>query len=436
MINLKNNIKKINGYILLNGGQLYDSYTGLYEKLDILIKDGLISKIDKNIKSKSEYEIIDCKNKIVTNGFVDIHSHFREPGFEYKESLYSGSISAFYGGYTRVCVMPNTDPVIDSPELVEYIINKSKELPVYIYPIGTITKGQKGIELSEIGGMVDSGAVAISDDGIAILNSQILRSALEYSKKFNIPVINHAEDLSLVNEGLMNEGINSLKLGLPGNPDISESTMVYRDLSIAQFVSGKIHVPHVSTKKSVEIIRKFKNQGFKLTSEGTPHHLSLTDCSLLDYDTNAKVAPPLRTDLDRIALIEGIKDGTIDCIATDHAPHSIDDKEKDIKHAPCGMIGLESAFGLVNKELKKEKLDIKSILDLFIKNPSNILKIPSNNIKMGELAELNIIDPDLSWVFKNKDIKSKSLNSAVIGNELVGKVLATVNKGFILQKNK
>ena len=272
MINLKNNIKKINVYILLNGGQLYDSYTGLYEKLDILIKDGLISKIDKNIKSKSEYEIIDCKNKIVTNGFVDIHSHFREPGFEYKESLYSGSISAFYGGYTLVCVMPNTDPVIDSPELVEYIINKSKELPVYIYPIGTITKGQKGIELSEIGGMVDSGAVAVSDDGIAILNSQILRSALEYSKKFNIPVINHAEDLSLVNEGLMNEGINSLKLGLPGNPDISESTMVYRDLSIAQFVSGKIHVPHVSTKKSVEIIRKFKNQGFKLTSEVTPHH--------------------------------------------------------------------------------------------------------------------------------------------------------------------
>ena len=383
-------------------------------------------------KKKTNYKVIDCKQKIITNGFVDIHSHFREPGSEYKESIYTGAMSAFYGGYTRVCTMPNTEPVIDTPELVQHVINKSKETPVYIYPIGAVTKNQKGVELSEIGEMVDSGAVAISDDGIAISNPQILRSALEYSKKYNIRVINHAEDSCLVNQGIMNESINSLKLGLPGNPDIAESTMIYRDLAIAQYVSGKIHVPHVSTEKSVEIIRNFKKQGLDVTSEVTPHHLCLTDEAMTNYDTNAKVAPPLRSKLDRQALIKGIKDGTIDCIATDHAPHSIDDKEKDIKHAPCGMIGLESAFGLVNRKLNQENIDIKFILDLFIKKPSKIINIPSNKIKEGNLAELNIIDPKLKWVLERKDIQSKSSNSAILGKKLLGKVVVTINKGLIL----
>jgi len=430
-VNLKNNIDKIEGYILLKGGKVYDSYNGSYKSHDILIKNDVINKIDRNIEKKSNYKVINCNKKIITNGFVDLHVHFREPGFEYKESISTGSKSAFFGGFTRVCTMPNTDPVIDTPELINNIVNKSKLLPVYIHPIGAVTKGQKGIELSEIGGMVKEGAVAISDDGIAISNSQVLRSALEYSKKYNIPVINHAEDLSLVNEGLMNESINSLKLGLTGNPDISESTMVFRDLSIANYVSGKIHIPHVSTKKSIEIIKQFKNEGVSVTAEVTPHHLCLTDMEMLNYDTNAKVAPPLRSETDRMALVKAVMDGTINCIATDHAPHSLDDKEKDIKNAPCGMIGLESAFGLVNKELKKEKLNIKSILDLFIKNPSEIINVNPNQIKEGEIAELNVIDPDIKWTFRRDDIKSKSFNSPIVGRKLQGKVLLTINKGYI-----
>ena len=424
------NLKKNKGTILLKSGRVYDPFINLNEKKDILIKDGLILKMSKNISKKSNYKVVDCSNNIITNGFVDLHVHFREPGFEYKETLKTGSESAFCSGFTRVCVMPNTKPVVDSPELVKYIIDKSSSLPIFIYPIGAITKGQKGKELSEIGSMVSEGAVAISDDGIPVVNAQVLRMALEYSNIFNIPVINHAEDLSLVNDGLIHEGSFSLKLGLPGNPDISESTMIYRDLSIANYISGKIHVPHVSTGKSVDIIKEFKNKGLNVTAEVTPHHLYLTDEILNDYNPNAKVAPPLRTEGDRKRLVKAIKTGTINCIASDHAPHSIEDKEKDFKHAPCGMIGLESSFGVVNKVLSSENMKIESIIDLFTINPSKIIDIKPNPIKVGEIAELNVVDPQCRWTFSETDIKSKSKNSPILGHELIGKVLLTLNKGY------
>ena len=430
-MNLKNNFKKIKGFILLRGGKIYDPYLKLNKISDILIENEVIVKIKKNIKIKSNYHVINCKDDIITNGFIDLHVHFREPGFEFKETIESGSMSAFYGGYTRVCTMPNTSPVIDNPELIHYIIDESYKTPIYIHPIGAITKNQKGLELSEIGEMVAAGAVAISDDGIPVSNSQIMRYALEYSKKFNIPVINHAEDLCLVNDGVIHEGINSLKLGLPGNPSISESSMVFRDVSIAEYVGGKLHIPHVSSKESVEIIKNYKSKGLNITAEVTPHHLSLTDDILLNYDTNAKVAPPIRTQQDKKALISAVKDGTIDCISTDHAPHSIEDKEKDFENASCGMIGLESAFGLVNKTLSESKVSLQSIINLFTINPSNILNIIPNTIKEGNQAELNIIDPILEWVFDNKHIQSKSNNSPIIGKKLKGKVLVTINKGFI-----
>jgi len=430
-MNYDNDINKIKGFILIKSGRIYDPFLKIDKVQDILIKDGTIVKISSKIPQKSNYKVLICKNEIITNGFVDLHAHFREPGFEFKETINTGSRSAFYGGYTRVCIMPNTDPVIDSPELIKYLKNKSEKLPVYLYPIGAITKGQKGKELAEIGLMVDAGAVAVSDDGIPVHNSQILRMAIEYAKKFNIPVINHAEDSFLVNHGLMNEGDNSLKLGLAGNPDISESTMIYRDLSIAEYISGSLHIPHVSSSKSVDIIKHFKAKGVKVTSEVTPHHLCLTDDILKNYDTNAKVAPPIRTKADKKALITAIKTGIIDCIATDHAPHALEDKEKDIHHAPCGMIGMESAFGLVNKTLLKAKMSTKSIIDLFTINPSNILNIKPNTIKEGNVAEINIIDPDCRWIFEKNNIKSKSINTPLIGMELVGKVVVTINKGFI-----
>ena len=431
-MNLKNNfIKKSKGFFLLKGGRLYDPFINTNSNFDILIKDGRVDKIKKKILQKDTYQVIDCKNKIITNGFIDLHSHFREPGFEYKENISSGSTAAIKGGYTRVCVMPNTDPVIDNPELVKYVIDKSKNLPIYIYPIGAITKGQKGTELAEIGMMIDSGAVAISDDGIPVSNGQVLRMALEYSCKYNIPVINHAEDLDIANSGLMHEGKNSIKLGLVGSPDISESVMVYRDLSLAKYSSGKIHVPHVSSKKSVNIIKEFKKNGLDVTAEVTPHHLCLNDDILLNYNTNAKVSPPIRSENDRISLIEGVKSGIINCIATDHAPHSIEDKDKDMKNAPCGMIGLESAFGLVNQTLKKEKISIESIINLFTINPSKVINIKPDYIKEGNLAEINIIDPEMEWSFNEEDIMSKSKNSPIIGMSLKGKVITTFNKGFI-----
>ena len=428
------NINKLKGFTLLKGGEVYDPFIGLDVKKDILLEDGLIIRISKNIKSSKNYNVIDCSNCILTNGFVDIHSHFREPGFEIKETVNSGSVAAFYGGYTRVCLMPNTSPVIDSPELVKQLINKNDSLPIYIYPIGAITKGQQGKELSEVGQMVSAGAIAISDDGIPVKNSQVFRMAVEYARKFNVPVINHAEDDCLVNSGVMNEGLQSLKLGLAGNPDIAESTMIYRDLSIAEYTSGKIHIPHVTSAKSVEIIKNFKNRGVDVTAEVTPHHLCLTEDILKNFNTNAKVAPPIRSLKDKKVLIDAVKNGYIDCIATDHAPHTIEDKEKDFNHAPCGMIGLESAFGLVCKTLLNEKVDIKSIINLFTINPCNVMNIKPSVIKVGNEAEINVIDVNCKWKFKASDIHSKSKNSPIIGMDLLGKVYATINKGYILNK--
>jgi len=428
---LSNEINKIKGSVLLKGGRIYDSFLSINKVSDILIKDGVIIKISKNIPANNNYKIIDCKKRVITNGFIDIHVHFREPGFEFKETIETGSLSAFYGGFTRVCTMPNTEPVIDTPELIKFIINASDELPIYIHPIGAITKGQKGLELAEIGEMVLAGAVAISDDGIPVKNSQIMRYALEYTKKFNIPVINHAEDCCLVNDGLMHEGETSLKLGLNGNPDISESTMIYRDLAIADYIGGKLHIPHVSSYKSLEIIKYFKDKGVNVTVEVTPHHLSLTDEVLKNFNTNAKVAPPIRSQKDKNALIKGVKSGIIDCIATDHAPHSIIDKDKDFKNASCGMIGLESAFGLVNKTLASKKCSIESIINLFTVNPSQIINIKPNTINEGNIAELNIIDPNYEWIFSEDFIQSKSSNSPLVGKKMLGKVVFTINKGYI-----
>ena len=422
------------GYILLKGGRIYDPYIKLSSNSDILIKDGFIEKISKNIISNKKYKEVNCENKIITNGFIDLHAHFREPGFELKETLKSGSRSAFYGGYTRVCTMPNTSPVIDSPELVHLLINKSETLPIYIYPIGSITKKQLGKELSEIGSMVKAGAVAISDDGLPISNAQMMRFALEYAKKFNIPVINHAEDNCLVNDGLMHEGENSLKLGLPGNPGIAESSMVFRDISIAEYIGGRLHIPHVSSYKSLEVIKYFKDKRVNVTAEVTPHHLCLTDEILLNYNTNAKVAPPIRSKKDRRALIEAVKSGLINCVATDHAPHSIEDKETDMFNSCCGMIGLESAFGLVNKCLSKEKMSIESIIDLFSFNPSKVIGIEPFHIRESNQAEINIIDTKSIWNFEINKIQSKSKNTPILGMSLEGQVIATINKGYIAFK--
>ena len=422
---------KLKKEVLLKGGQILDPLTKTNVKGDILIKDGKIKAIGK-VKSSKSAQTIDCKDLIITHGFCDVHAHFREPGREDKETLETGSMAALAGGFTRVCVMPNTNPPIDSPEVIRYIVDRSEECPIYIHPIGAITKGQEGSELTEMGAMLAEGAVAFSDDGLPVTDSSMMRNALDYATMFDIPLINHAEDLCLKKDGVMHEGIISTKLGLPSSPDLTESNMVHRDLSLTLLTGGRLHVPHVSSAKSLEHIRLSKKSNEKVTAEVTPHHLFFTDNDLQGFDTNLKVAPPIRTISDKKALIKAVKDGTLDCIATDHAPHTIEEKEGTFDLAPFGMIGLESCFGAVNRVLVKEnKLSLLSLIEMLTTRPRGIMGFNNNLFNIGTNAELTIIDPKEEWIFSKKDIHSKSSNSPFIGHNMYGRIKFTINKGHI-----
>ena len=425
-------IREEKGNILLKNGYIYDPIKDKQIVGDILVHNVTIREVGKCIPLK-KLKQIDCSGKIIAPGFIDIHAHFREPGREDKETLITGSEAAFSGGFTRVCIMPNTNPPLDSPESIRFILEKAKDLPIKIFPIGAITKGQKGLEIAEIGEMFHAGAIAISDDGIPLQNGQVMRYAIEYAKKYNIPVINHAEDLYLRNDGVMNEGALSSRLGLPGNPDISESVMVNRDLEIAEVTKGKIHIPHVSTARSVNLIRQYKKKNIDVTAEVTPHHICLSEKELSLYNTNAKVAPPLRTDQDREALIEGLMDGTIDCIATDHAPHTIEEKEMDFLHAPCGMIGLESAFGLVHTTLINKGVGTKQIIKWMTSGAAQIMGWNLNPFDINSNAEISIIDPELEWIFSESHIKSRSKNSPMLGMKFKGKVIGTISGKYIFE---
>ena len=416
--------KTLSGKWAFVNGSIYDPYKKVNIDGSIVLEDGIVIAVgDVDI---SDAQKIDCSGKIITTGFIDLHAHFRVPGREDKETLETGARSAMAGGFTRVCVMPNTDPPLDTPEAIRFIKDKAESIPIQIYPIGAITIGQKGTEIAEYGEMIKEGAVALSDDGLPVENGQVLRLALEYSSMYGVPVINHAEDVPLRNDGLMNESPLSTRLGLDGNPDISESVMVFRDLEIAEFVDGRIHIPHVSTKKSVDIIRLYKAKGVNVTAEVTPHHLGLTEDSLIDFDTNAKVAPPLRTDVDRKALIQGLKDGVITCIATDHAPHTIEDKEKDMKHSPCGMIGLESAFALSNTTLQADGFSVEDVIGWLTAGPASVLKWEINAFEVGTPAEITVIDEFSVWEMSTAHIYSKSKNSPMLGMEFKGEVVMTV----------
>ena len=422
-------INKLKQSVLLEGGTIYDPFENKKIKGSILIQNGLVKEVG-DIAAPENVTKVNCRGKLISPGFIDIHAHFREPGREDKETLATGARAAISGGFTRVCVMPNTNPPLDSPEAIRFIIEKSADLPVKIYPMGAITIGQKGLELTEVGEMVKAGAVAISDDGLPVQNGQVLRNALEYAQKYSIPVINHAEDIHLRNDGVMNESILSTKLGLPGNPDISESVMVHRDLEVAEYTGGRIHIPHVSTKRSVDLIRKYKKMGVNVTAEVTPHHIGLTEEKLWEYDTYAKVAPPLRQDSDRNALIEGLLDGTIDCIATDHAPHTIEEKEMDFIHSPCGMIGLESAFGLSYTVLINAGATTEQVIQWFTNGPSAIMGWNIVPFQVGKQAEVVIIDPKKKWEFNESDIQSRSKNSPMLGMKFTGKVELTISGKF------
>tara|TARA_B100000614_G_scaffold143899_1_gene127955 strand:+ start:2192 stop:3484 length:1293 start_codon:yes stop_codon:yes gene_type:complete len=422
-------ISKKNG-ILLKNGLIIDVTNGKSFENDILIVDGIIKKIG-DIQSNEDYYILDCKNKVITQSFVDIGTNLKTPGVGDQETLESGSVSALAGGFTKICIVSSKDNLIDSPEIVKLLTDHSKELPIAIYPMCSVTKNNDGLELTEMGLMKDKGAVAFYDDNSPLMNSQVLRYALEYSKMFNIPVMNHPEDLNLVNNGLVNESPHSNSMGLNGNPSISESIMINRDLAIANYVKGRIHIPNVTCESSIEIIKKYKKNNKLISCNTSPHYLYFNDSDLLDFNTNLKVSPPIRSNKDRLKLIDAIKSGIIDSISSNHNPHRIDDKEKDFQNAKQGVIGLETSFSVAHTILSSSNMPIEEIINLFSRNPAKIMNIKLNKIKINENSELTIIDPHKKWKFTKDNIYSKSSNSPFLNETLKGRVDYTINKNIL-----
>ena len=395
----------------------------------VLLDNGLISKIgDLNQEETSSAKEFDFSGKILVPGLFDMHVHLREPGREDEETVLTGCNSAAAGGFTGVACMPNTEPAIDTAEVVKFIKEQAARHLIDVYPVAAASLGRKGEIISPMAELVEAGAVAFSDDGVAIKTSSVLRRAFEYANMYNAPIIEHAEDESLA-DGTMNEGINSTLLGLPALPSVAEDIIVSRDILMAEYTGGRIHIAHISTKNSVNLVREAKKKGIKVTAEVTPHHFTLTDDSVKTYDTNFKMNPPLRTQTDIDAIIKGLKDGTIDCIASDHAPHSIEEKESEFQFAPNGIVGLETIVGLSFTELlHKNKISIDELIKKLSINPRKILNIPIPKIEVGALANFTIIDPDLVWTVDISKFKSKSKNSPFDKRLLTGKAIAVINR--------
>ncbi|MEJ5351302.1 MAG: dihydroorotase [Melioribacteraceae bacterium] len=423
--------------IILKQVILLNPYQNLNEKNDLLIEDGIIKKIGNLTEEDfSSSQVFDFENKYCVPGFFDMHVHLREPGREDEETIETGCNAAASGGFTEIACMPNTNPAIDSAEVVRYIKEKSKDHLVEVYPIGAATLERKGEALAPMYELVEAGAVAFSDDGNAIKSAGILRHAMEYARMLNIPIIEHCEDESLAC-GSMNEGTMSTILGLPGIPSVAEDLIVIRDILMAEFTGAKIHIAHISSKNAVEFVRQAKKKNIQVTAEATPHHFTLTEESLKTYDTNFKMSPPLRTIEDVNAIIEGLKDGTIDTIASDHAPHSIEEKEMEFIYAPNGIVGLETQLGLALSELvHKKHLTLSQLVEKFSINPRKILNIPIPLIKEGERANLTIFDKDLIWTVDISNFKSKSKNSPFDKRLLTGKSIAVINKGKMFFEDK
>lgn len=418
--------------ILLKNGHLIDPANKLDKKADILIENGMIIAVDKIDVNGFVGEVIDLEGKIVSPGWMDMHVHLREPGREDEETVESGCLAAANGGFTTVCCMPNTEPPIDSQEIIQYLKDRSNGLLVNVHPIAAITKGRKGAELAEMLELVEQGAVAISDDGDPVMSAEIMRRALEYSRMMDIPVIGHEEDKTMTQNAHMNEGLMSTRLGLRGIPSVAEEVMIARDIMLTEYTGARFHVAHISTKGAVELVRQAKANKIKVTAEATPHHFSLNDEAVVGYDTYTKMHPPLRTEEDRQAVMKGLQDGTIEVIATDHAPHSWEEKATEFIQAPFGIIGCETALGLTLTNLLHENiLDLKLLINKFVANPYRILNLDAPVLKKNRKANITIFDPEVEWTVDMKNFLSKSTNSPFIGMKLKGKPNAVINNNKI-----
>ncbi|OQY58720.1 MAG: dihydroorotase [Desulfobacteraceae bacterium 4572_88] len=420
--------------VKISGGRVIDPGT-LDGVMDILLEDGKITDIAEKIETgdvEGDIRVIDASGKIVTPGLIDMHVHFRDPGHEYKETVRTGCLAAAHGGFTGVCTMPNTDPVNDNRQITEYIIREARIANgARVWPVAAISKGLQGKQLCEYGDLRDGGAIALSDDGNPVSDSQMMRRALEYAKGFGLLIISHAEDLSLAGSGVMNEGAVATRMGLPGIPNVAESIAIMRDIALAELTDAPIHIAHVSTRESVHAIRDAKKRGIRVTAETAPHYFTLTDEAVEAYNTNAKMNPPLRSHHDREAILEGLADGTLDAIATDHAPHAIIEKEVEFDHAANGIIGLETSLPLGLKLVEKGILSLTALIEKMSVNPARILGI-DNRLKVGNPADITIMTPDQPHIVKVADFQSISRNTPFDAWSLKGKALLTMVGGNII----
>jgi len=425
--------------LLLQGGRILDPSQNIDEIGDVLLSGGVVEgvgQLGEVRRDGDELETIDCAGRVVSPGFIDVHCHLREPGREEVETIASGARAAAAGGFTAVCAMPNTDPVTDNQAAVGFILSQARRAAAArVYPIGAISIGEKGETLAEFGEMVGAGAVAVSDDGKPVESAQLMRTALEYARTFGIPVADHCEEPTLAAGGAMNEGITSARLGLRGIPAEAEEIMAIRDILLARLTGGHIHLCHMSTRGSVELIRWGKERGINVTSEVCPHHLSLTEAAVEGYNTNAKMNPPLRTQADVESLQAAVKDGTIDVIATDHAPHHYDEKEREFADAPNGIVGLETALavnltwlvhaGIIGLPLLVERMSCA---------PARLFKLPGGTLRKGALADVTVFAPDATWTVDPGDFASKGRNTPYAGQTLRGLVDLTVVDGRVIHR--
>ncbi|MCX8030790.1 MAG: dihydroorotase [Thermodesulfovibrionales bacterium] len=432
--------------IIIKNGHIIDPSQGIDSFGDVVIEKGKIKEIfllnnknnkdKKRIKKSDEVKIIDATGLYILPGLIDMHTHLREPGYEYKETIKTGTLAAIKGGFTSLCSMPNTKPVNDNNVVTTYIQKKSlEEGYCNVFPIGAITKNSQGEELAEIGSMIEAGAVAFSDDGKSLMNSLLMRRALEYCKSFNVPIISHAEDTFLSEYGVMNESSLSTSLGMRGIPSAAEEIIVARDIILSELTGSCLHIAHVSTEGSIRLIRLAKERGLNITAETCPHYFTLTEDAVLDYNTNAKVNPPLRTIKDVHAIKEALKDGTIDVIATDHAPHHIDEKNQEFDKAPFGISGLETALSLSLKLVFDGILSLSQLVEKVALIPAKILKIPKGTLKIGTDAEITIIDLNRIWKVEPSSFSTLGQNTPFAGWELKGKVIITICRGKVYEFN-
>ena len=417
--------------ILIKGGRVISPAQKFDDTCDVLIEKGKVTVIGKDLDAQGA-EVIDADGKIVTPGLVDIHVHLRDPGLEYKEDIASGTLSAVTGGFTSIACMPNTKPVNDNQSVTNYILNKVKEEGhCRVFPIASISKGLQGESMTEMGELKGLGVYGVSDDGKPVSNAQLMRRAMEYAKPFGITIVTHAEDLELVGSGVMNEGPVATELGLKGIPWVAEDAATAREIMLAEFTGAHLHVAHVSTKGSIDLVRQAKKRGVNVTCEATPHHFTLTDEAVRGYNTNAKMNPPLRSAEDREAVRQGIADGTVDAIATDHAPHHIDEKNVEFSIAMNGIVGLETALPLSLQLVEDGLVDLPKAVALLTCGPAAALGIPAGQLEEGGVADVTVIDPELEWTVDAQKLVSKSKNTPFDGWKMKGAALCTIVGGKI-----